>query len=1046
MNFASFSEPFIRRPVGTTLIAIGIFLVGAVAYLFLPVSSMPSVEFPTIRITASRPGADPETMASTVAAPLERRLGEIAGVTELTSRSSVGSTRITVQFELTRGIDGAARDVQAAINAAQTDLPSDLPSRPTFRKVNPAAIPIMILALTSKTLPASALYDAADTVIAQRLSQVDGVAEVSVNGAEQPAIRVRVNPTALAAMGLSMENVRTAIANSNAAGPLGVFDGGERSITIGVNDQLRKATDYDPIVVRSANGAVVHLSAIASIEAGVRNSRSAGWFNGQPSVLLVITRQANSNVIETVDRIRELIPELKRWISPGIDISVLSDRTQTIRASVFDMQLTLSATILLVMLVVFVFLRRAAATIAAGVTVPLALAGTCAMMWAAGFSIDNLSLMALAVSVGFVVDDAIVMIENCFRNLERGMPVMRAALEGARQIGFTVISISVSLVAAFIPLLFMTGVAGRIFREFSVTLAFAIAVSTVVSLTLTPMICAHFVRKPPSPDATWFDRLVERVLTWMLRGYAQSLGTVLNHRALVLVVMAGVIAITGILYVRTPKGYFPRDDTGLIYGGTRASTEISFQAMYDLQQKAEAIVRTDPAVAGVGSSIGVSGWSAAANRGTLFISLKPPAERGVSSEQVANRLRRKTANIPGLRVFFFAMQDVRVGGRQSDSSYQYTLWDADYAELLRWAPRVFDRINALPGLVDVSNDREQGGLQVNVDIDRVAASRLGVRVQDISNALNNAFSQRQISTLYTQRNQYRVVLEIDPQYQRDPTDLTRIYVTGADNTQVPLTAVTRITRGLAPLVVNHQGQFPAITISFGLGENTTIEEATDMIDRAVAELHLPDSLHAEFAGDARAYRGSIGAQPLLIVAALIAVYIVLGVLYESLAHPLTIISTLPSAGLGALLALQLFNTELTMIAFIGIILLIGIVKKNGIMMVDFALEAERKRGLAPERAIFEACQERFRPIMMTTLAALLGAVPLVIATGPGSELRRPLGITIVGGLIVSQMLTLYTTPVIYLLLDKLHRRLWGTAPSEHEPGAILRSAMRALRP
>jgi multidrug efflux pump len=1044
MSFASFSEPFIRRPVGTTLLAIGLFLVGAVAYRFLPVASMPTVDFPTISVTASRPGADPETMASTVAAPLERRLGEIPGVTELTSRSSLGSTRISVQFDLTRNIDGAARDVQAALNAALTDLPGDLQSRPTFRKTNPAATPIMILALTSKTVPPSDLYDAADTVVAQRLSQVDGVAEVTVNGAEQPAVRVRVNPIALASMGLNMEDVRTAIANTNAVGAIGVFDGSERAITIGSNDQLRTAPDYDPIVVRTSNGAVVRLSAVASIEAGVRNSRSAGWFNGQPSVLLVITKQANSNVIETVDRIYDLIPEIKRWISPGIDISVLSDRTGTIRASIRDMQLTLIATIILVMLVVFVFLRRAAATLAAGVTVPLSLAGTCAMMWVAGFSIDNLSLMALAVSVGFVVDDAIVMIENCFRNLEKGMTPLRAAIEGAQQIGFTVLSISISLVAAFIPLLFMTGVVGRVFREFSVTLAFAIAVSTVVSLTLTPMICAYFLRKPPSPDATWFDRLVERALGAMVRAYARTLAIVLDYRGLTLLVMAATMAITAMLYVRTPKGYFPSDDTGLVYGGTQASTEVSFQAMYDLQQKAEAIVRADPAVANVGSSIGSSGWNASVNRGNMFISLKPLSQRGATTAQVVTRLRLKTADIPGLRVFFFAMQDVRVGGRQSDSTYQYTLWDTDYGELLQWAPRVLAKIQALPGLADVSTDREQGGLQVNVSIDRTAASRLGVRVQDISNALNNAYAQRQISTLYTQRNQYRVILEIDPQYQRDPTDLARIYVSGAGNTQVPLTAVTKITRGLSPLVVNHQGQFPAITISFGLGEDMTIAEATRRIDQAVAELHIPDTLHAEFAGDARAYRQSIGAQPLLIIAALIAVYIVLGVLYESLAHPLTIISTLPSAGLGALLALQIFQTELSLIAFIGIILLIGIVKKNGIMMVDFALEGERKRGLAPERAIFEACLERFRPIMMTTMAALLGAIPLVVATGPGSELRRPLGITIVGGLIVSQMLTLYTTPVIYLLLDKLHRRLWG-GRVHYERGYLVRSAMRALR-
>jgi multidrug efflux pump subunit AcrB len=696
--------------------------------------------------------------------------------------------------------------------------------------------------------------------------------------------------------------------------------------------------------------------------------------------------------------------------------------------------------------VVFVFLRRAVATIAAGITVPLSLAGTCAMLWLAGFSIDNLSLMALAVSVGFVVDDAIVMIENCFRNLEKGMSPWRAAIEGAHQIGFTVVAISISLVAAFIPLLFMTGVIGRIFREFSVTLAFAIAVSTVVSLTVTPMICAHFLRSPPSPDRTWFDRAVERVLSWLLRGYARSLAVVLNYRGLTLFVMAATILVTGMLYVRTPKGYFPQDDSGLIWGSTQASAEISFPAMLELQQKAEAIVRADPAVANVGSSLGTTGFTASVNRGSLFIALKPLAERdGMNAAAVANRLRLKAANIPGLRVFFFPMQDVRVGGRMTDSSLQYTIWDTDYAELLQWVPRVFAKIQTVPGLTDVSTDRDPGGLQLSITIDRTAASRLGVRVQDIANALNNAYAQRQVSTLYTQRNQYRVILEIDPQYQRDPADLQRLYVSAVDGTQVPLIAVTKATRGLSPLVVNHQGQFPAVTISFALAEGTTIEQATRAIDQAVAELHIPDTLHAEYAGDARAYRASIGAQPLLILAALIAVYIVLGVLYESLAHPLTIISTLPSAGLGALLALQIFRTELSLIAFIGIILLIGIVKKNGIMMVDFALEGERKRGLEPERAIFEACLERFRPIMMTTLAALLGALPLMVATGPGSELRRPLGITIVGGLLVSQMLTLYTTPVIYLLLDRLHRRLWGSGSSKHEPGRLLGSIARAFR-
>src|SRR3954469_9254058 len=826
----NFSYPFIMRPIGTTLLAVGLLLVGIVAYRFLPVSSMPNVELPTIRVSASRPGADPAIIAATVAAPLERHLATIAGVTEITSVSSLGQTSIIVQFDLARSIEGAARDVQAAINASLTDLPSDLPSIPSFRKFNPAAAPVLILALTSKTILPSAIYDAADTVVAQRIAQVSGVADVTVSGAEQPAVRVRVNPGAIASAGISFEQVRSAIAGANAQSPVGVVDGSETAETIGVNDQLRRAPDYKTLIVKSSNGNIVRLSDIASVEQSTRNSRSAAWFNKQPSVLLIVTKQGDANVIETVDNIRALIPEIKRWIPNDIDVSILSDRTGTIRASVADMQLTLAGTIALVMLVVFLFLRRTTPTIAAGVTVPLSLAGTCALMWVAGFSIDNLSLMALAVSVGFVVDDAIVMIENCFRNLEKGMTPFRAAIEGAQQIGFTVLAISISLVAAFIPLLFMTGVVGRVFREFSVTLAFAIAVSTAVSLTLTPMICAHFVRKPPSPDATWLDRAVEWVLGVMVRGYARSLAVVLNYRALMLLIMAATVVVTGMFYARTPKGYFPQDDTGLIWGGTQASTEVSFQAMYDLQQKAEAIARADPAVANVGSSIGTSGFSASVNRGSLFISLKALSERGgLSAQAVATRLRLKTADIPGLRVFFFPMQDVRVGGRQSDSSYQYTLWDTDYNELLQWAPRVFAKIQTVPGLVDVSTDREQGGLQVNVSIDRVAASRMGVRVQDIANALNNSYAQRQISTLYTQRNQYRVILEIDPQYQRDPSDLDRIYVSGANNTQVPLNAVTKIERGLSPLVVNHQGQFPAITVSFGLGENVTIEQATRAI-------------------------------------------------------------------------------------------------------------------------------------------------------------------------------------------------------------------------
>jgi multidrug efflux pump len=1021
----NFSYPFIRRPIGTTLLAIGLFLVGAVAYLFLPVASLPTVEFPTIYVSASRPGAEPNVMAATVAAPLERRLGEIAGVTELTSTSSLGLSRITIQFDLNRNIDGAARDVQAALNAALADLPGDLPTLPTFRKANPSAAPILILALTSKTLQPSAIYDAADSVIAQRLSQVDGVADVTVAGSEQPAIRVSVDPARLSAMGLSLEDVRTAISNSNAAGPLGSFDGNKRAVTIGINDQLRKVDEYDPLVVKTVNGTVIRLSSIASIRPSVRNTRAAGWFNRDPSVLLIITKQGDANVIDTVDRIYELLPELRQWMPEGLDVSVLSDRTQTIRASVHDMQLTLAATIALVMLVVFLFLRQLAPTAAAGVTVPLALSGTCAAMWAAGFSIDNLSLMALAVSVGFVVDDAIVMIENAFRHLEKGASPLRATLQGARQIGFTVVSISVSLVAAFIPLLFMGGVVGRLFREFSVTLAFAIAISTVVSLSVTPMICAYFVRQPPSRDRTWLDRRVEGLLARIVRFYGRTLSLALGHRTLMLVVFVATIALTVGLYIKTPKGYFPQDDTGLIFGGVNASADVSFEAMKSLQLKVMDVILADSAVAGLGSSLGASPYTAQVNFGRMFISLKPIGERGVSTQRVIARLRPKLAEIPGVSVFMFPAQDVRVGGRQTDSQYQFTLWSSDIEELQRRVSSVIDRVKQVPGVVDVTTDRDQGGLQVNINIDRQAAARLGVRVQDIDNALNNSFSQRQISTIYDARNQYRVILEASRQYTRDPSDLTRVYVSGNGDAQVPLSAVTRVERGNIPLAVNHQGQFPSITLSYNLAPDASIEDTTAAIEKAVLDLHLPDIIHADFAGDIRAFKQAAGAQPLLLIAALVAVYIVLGVLYESLAHPLTIISTLPSAGLGALLALQLSGTELSIIAFIGIILLIGIVKKNGIMMVDFALDGERRLGLSPERAIHEACLARFRPILMTTMAAMLGALPLVIATGPGSELRRPLGITIIGGLLVSQVLTLYTTPVIYLLLDRLHRRLGG---------------------
>jgi multidrug efflux pump len=1027
----NFSKPFIERPIGTALLGFGLLLLGLVAYGFLPVASLPAVDFPTIRINANLPGADPETMAARVASPLERRLGEIAGVTEMTSSNSLGNTRIAVQFDLNRSIEGAAQDVQAAINAALGDLPADMPSTPSFRKSNPAAAPILILALTSKTIAPSEMYDAADTVIAQRISQVEGVAEVTVAGAEQPAIRVRVNPMQLAAMGTSMEDVRLAIAGANALTPLGIIDGTQRAVALETNAQLRTVQDYKNIIVKAANGGAVRLSDVADVRQGTRNSRAAAMFNNQSAILLTVIKGADANVIETVDRVKELIPEIKRWIPAGIDISILTDRTTTLRASVHDMQLTLGLSVVLVMLVVYLFLRRPTPTIAAGITVPLSLAGTCAAMWVAGFSVNNLTLMALAVSVGFVVDDAIVMIENMFRNLESGASPMRAALDGARQIGFTVISISVSLIAAFIPLLFMGGVVGRLLREFSVTLAFAIVVSTIVSLTVTPMICAHFVRSAPSDNATRLDRVMNKVMGGVVRGYIASLRGVLGHWVVMTIVMLITVALTAVLYVRTPKGYFPQDDTGLIFGSTRASADISFEAMAKLQRDALEIVLADPAVDGVGSSVGASGYNASVNHGRMFISLKPPAERGgLSTARVIDRLRRSLARVDGISVWFAAARDIRTGARSSDADYQFTFWSTDADDLYAWVPKIVDRLNQIPGLADVSIDREQSGLQASLHINRASAARLGVRIQDINNALNNAFSQRQVTVIYTQRNQYRIILEVDPRFQSDPSDFSRIYVPGANGAQVPLTGLISVDKTLSPLVVNHQGTFPAVTVSYGLSADMTLEEAQQAIRQAIAESKMPDTIRAEAAGDAKAFQQQANTQVLLILAALLAVYIVLGVLYESLAHPLTIISTLPSAGLGALVALRLAGMELSVIAFIGIILLIGIVKKNGIMLVDFALEAERRHGQSARQAILEACAERFRPIMMTTFAALLGAVPLAIATGPGSELRRPLGIAIIGGLLVSQVLTLYTTPVIYLILDRLHRRLWGTGQGQ----------------
>jgi multidrug efflux pump len=1015
----SISEPFISRPIGTTLLSIGLFLVGTVAYEFLPVASVPNVDFPSIRVSATRPGASPAVMASTVAAPLERRLGEIAGVSQMTSTSQFGWTGIQLQFAIGRDADRAARDVQAAINASLADLPSDLPSPPRFRKANSAAAPVFVLALTSKTLPSTALYDVADTVLAQRISQIEGVGEVSVTGADQPAVRIALNPVALSNAGIATDDVRNAIINANPLGPVGSFNGTYRNETLAVNEQMHTAAEFREIPIKASNGNLLRLGDVAEIEDSVRNVRSIAWFNQQPAVLLQISKQGDANVIETVDRVRARIEELKQWIPAGVDVSVLVDCTATIRASVMDMQLTLLASAVLVMLVVLVFLRRLTPTVAAGISVPLALAGTCAGMWLVGFSIDNLSLMALTISVGFVVDDAIVAIENMYRNLERGMPAYRAAMEGARQIGFTVLSISLSLIAAFTPLIFMDGVVGLLLREFSLTLTFAILVSTVVSLTTTPMICAHYISEKTWNRETRFDRLIEGALSRIVAFYLRTLRTALDFPLLTMTAFCATIALTGMLYVMTPKSYFPADDSGYIIGATRASPDISFQAMAEYQQRVADIVMADPAVASLGSVL----LGGNTNRGQMYISLKPPAERDrVTTQLVIDRLRRNAADVIGVRLFMFAAQDVRAGGRQSDSDYQYTISSPDLELLNKWAPIVAKRMETVEGITDISADRDPGGLQLMLSIDRPMAAQLGVRVQDIDNALNNAFSQRQISIIYTPRNQYMMVLETDPKFQADPSNLERVYVAGAGGAQVPLSALVHAKLELSPLAVFHSQSFPSTTVSFNVPPGVPLDVATANIQLAVAELHMPGNIRGSFDGNAGDFNKTNRKLPMLICGAVISMYIVLGMLYESLAHPLTIISTLPSAGLGALLALQITGTPLSVIAFIGITLLIGIVKKNGIMLVDFALDAERNRGLSSMEAIFEACGERFRPILMTTLAALFAGIPLIVATGPGAEMRRPLGITIVGGLLVSQILTLYTTPVIYLLIDRLRPR------------------------